>query len=214
MTWMAAVLAWVLAVPLYYVSKFVAVVPHEGGHAVVGRLLFQAVRSIRFGKDGGGGTEFAAGVPWLAALFVGVAGYLGPSLFGLVAAWLLVRGHTDATLWGSVAFLAVMLLVVRGWVGWITVPLLTVAIVLVATRVGGPTRELLAHVWAWFLLIAGVEAMLVHVSDQIYRNPEADTSRLAKLTLLPSALWALLLLAGTVAALVYGGGMLLRLHDG
>jgi hypothetical protein len=214
LTWTAALLAWAFAVPLYYVSKFAAVVPHEGGHAIAGKLLFQAVRAIRFGRDGGGGTEFVPGTPWLFNIFIGLAGYLGPSLFGLLAAWLLVRGQTDAVLWGSLAFLALMLLVVRGWVGWITVPALAVLIFLVATRVDEPMRGLFAHVWAWFLLIAGVEAMLVHVSDRIYQNPTADTSRLAGLTLLPKELWALALLVGAVAALVYGGGMLLRLTGG
>ena len=57
LTWTAAVLAWVLAVPLYFVTRFVSVVAHEGGHAIVAAALLRGVRAIRFDRSGGGVTD-------------------------------------------------------------------------------------------------------------------------------------------------------------
>src|SRR5213595_2294358 len=103
----AAFLAWLLAVPLYVVTQFVATVAHEGGHALV--------------------ATDAGEPPWLFAIFIGMAGYLGPSTFGLLAVALLIRGLNDAVLWASIGFLLLMLVVVRGPFGWFIVPALIAA---------------------------------------------------------------------------------------
>ena len=205
----AAFLAWLLAVPLYVVTQFVATVAHEGGHALVATVLFQKVRSIRLYRNAGGGTD-AGEPPWLFAIFIGMAGYLGPSTFGLLAVALLIRGLNDAVLWASIGFLLLMLVVVRGPFGWFIVPALIAAVFWVATKVPQPNRLLLTHVWVWLLLIVPVEDMLVYLRQRLYRRPTADTARMQRLTLLPSALWAVILLGGTVAALVYGGDLLLH----
>ena len=205
----AAFLAWLLAVPLYVVTQFVATVAHEGGHALVATVLFQKVRSIRLYRNAGGGTD-AGEPPWLFAIFIGMAGYLGPSTFGLLAVALLIRGLNDAVLWASIGFLLLMLVVVRGPFGWFIVPALIAAIFWVATKVPQPNRLLLTHVWVWLLLIVPVEDMLVYLRQRLYRGPTGDTARMQRLTLLPSALWAVILLGGTVAALVYGGDLLLH----
>ena len=114
-------------VPLYVVTQFVATVAHEGGHALVATVLFQKVRSIRLYRNAGGGTD-AGEPPWLFAIFIGMAGYLGPSTFGLLAVALLIRGLNDAVLWASIGFLLLMLVVVRGPFGWFIVPALMLAI--------------------------------------------------------------------------------------
>ncbi|HEU4421419.1 MAG TPA: M50 family metallopeptidase, partial [Pilimelia sp.] len=46
LAWTAAVVAWIAAVPLFFVTKFVTVIAHEGGHALVAKLLFQKLESI------------------------------------------------------------------------------------------------------------------------------------------------------------------------
>jgi hypothetical protein len=212
LTWAAALLSWVLAVPLWYVSRFVLVVAHEGGHALLAKLLFQSLRSIRFDKSGGGATEPASSVPWLFNIVIFLAGYLGPSLFGLLGAWLLVRGQTEAVLWASIGFLVVMLIAVRGLLGWLLVPGLMVVIWLVAVKVDPPLQTLYAHMWVWFLLIAAVQRMLLFIWHKQYDQGPNDSTALQGLTLVPSAIWALVFLAGTVAALAYGGAMLLRIE--
>ncbi len=210
LTWTAAVLAWVLAVPLFVVTRFVTVVAHEAGHAIVAVALLRAVHAIRFDRRSNGVTVHDRAM-WPFGILIAAAGYLGPSLFGLLAAWLLIRGETAAVLWGSIAFLAVMLLAVRGIVGLLLVPALAVVLYQVATKAEPPTQALFAHVWTWFLLISAVQRMLLFMSTANYDAPGNDTASLSSDTLLPRALWGLILLAGTIAALVWGGAMLLRL---
>jgi len=212
LTWTAAMLAWILAVPLYYVAKFLATVAHEGGHALVAKLLFRKLESITFKRDSSGRTSYASALPWLVAIPTAMAGYLGPSMFGLLAAYLLGKGATGTVLWASLAFLLVMLIAVRGVVGWVVVPVLMAAIFAITMGVHPPVQTMLTYMWVWFLLIVPVEDMLVFMRAELWKDAGSDSAKLQKLTLLPSALWGVLLLAGTIAALVYGGAMLLRLH--
>jgi hypothetical protein len=211
LAWSAALLSWVIAVPLWFVGKYFLVIAHEGGHALLFKLFFQKLTSITFDRHGGGGTTPAAAVPWLFDILATLAGYLGPSMFGLFGAWLLVRGQTVMVLWASMAFLVLMLFAVRGILGWLTVPGLLVVLYLVTMRVDPPLQTLYTHMWVWFLLIGAVQRMLHFVLDRHYENRQSDAAVLAELTWVPSAIWAFVFLVGTIGALVYGGAMLLRI---
>ncbi|HEV7961212.1 MAG TPA: M50 family metallopeptidase [Actinoplanes sp.] len=206
----AAVIAWVLAVPLYFVTRWIGAVVHEGGHAIVAMALLRGVYSIRFNRNGGGETERQP-VMWPFGILISFAGYTGPSMFGLVAAWLLLHGRTDAVLWGSMAFLVMMLLVMRGFIGWLVVPVLIFVLYEITTSVEPPRQLLLAHVWTWFMLIYAVQQMIVYIHQKHYENPKSDTGRLRGYTMLPSVFWAAVLLATTIFALGWGGAMLLGL---
>ncbi|MEU4422120.1 M50 family metallopeptidase [Actinoplanes sp. NPDC024001] len=209
--WKAALIAWALAVPLWFVTKFLVVIAHEGGHALVGVALFNRIRRITFNRQGGGGTEFVAPPSWPFVILVAFAGYAGPSLFGLLAAALLLRGEPEMVLWGSMAFLVLMLLTVRGFLGWIVIPALMVGLYQLATKAPPEMSTLGAYVWTWFLLIGAVQRMLVYLTDKTYQQGGTDTARLQSSTLVPSEIWSLLLLLATGAALVWGGSMLLRM---
>jgi len=106
-----------------------------------------------------------------------------------------------------------MLIAVRGWLGWLLVPTLMVLIYWVAMNAEPPQRLLLTYVWVWFLLITPVEMMFFFMRNRIYANPQSDSAHLRQMTLLPSVFWGVLFLAGSVAALVYGGAMLLRIES-
>lgn len=209
-TWTAALLAWILAVPLFLITRYVDTVAHEGGHALMGLLLLRTVRSIRFSRGGGGSTDVDQ-PGWPFSILIGLTGYLGSSIFGLMAAWLLIRGETMMVLWGSMAFLAIMLFAVRGVLGFLLVPTLLVVLYQVATKAEPPAQTLFAHVWTWFLLITAVQNMIIFMEQQLHRHPGSDTAFLGRQTLLPSELWGVVLLLATTAALVWGGAMLLRL---
>jgi len=211
LAWSAALLSWVIAVPLWFVTKYVLVIAHEGGHALLFKLFFRRLTSVRFDRYGGGVTTPTAKAPWLFDILITMAGYLGPSMFGLFGAWLLVRGQTTMVLWTSMAFLVLMLFAVRGILGWLTVPGLLVLLYLVTMRVDPPLQTLYAHMWVWFLLIGAVQRMLHFVLDRQYDSGSNDSAVLAGLTLVPSAIWAFVFLVGTIGALVYGGAMLLRI---
>ncbi|MFI5843518.1 M50 family metallopeptidase [Catenuloplanes sp. NPDC051500] len=210
--WAGALLAWLLAVPAYVVFGMIDTIAHEGGHALLARLLFQRVTAIRLYSDGGGVTSFGGDMPWAVDVAVKFVGYVAPSLFGLAAAGLLARGQVDVTLWASLGFLFVMLFAVRGLLGWLVVPSLMVVICYVAFAAEPPIRELFAYVWTWFLLIAAVETMLIFLRGRGYDNSGSDAGALRRLTSLSGEFWAVLMLIGTTAALVYGGVMLLRVE--
>ncbi|MEH1129491.1 M50 family metallopeptidase [Micromonospora sp. CPCC 206061] len=121
-----------------------------------------------------------------------------------------VRGQAEAVLWASLGFLVVMLIAVRGLVGWLVVPALMVVIGLAAAKVDAPLQTLYAHMWVWFLLIGAVQRMLLYVRHKHYYQDGSDTRILERRTLVANEVWVLVLLAGTIAALAYGGAMLLR----
>jgi hypothetical protein len=209
--WRAALIAWILAVPLWFLTKFVVVLAHEGGHAIVGIALLNRVRRIDFNSGGGGGTEWVKAPMWPFVILILLAGYAGPSLFGLMAAWLLRHDRPDMVIWGSMAFLVLMLFAVRGWIGWVVIPLLLVVLYQVATKAEAGVLTLIAYVWTWFLLIGAVQRMLVYIRAKHYQNKTSDTALLQRVTWLPNEVWTFVQLIGTGAALVWGGAMLLRL---
>jgi hypothetical protein len=210
MTWTAALIAWVLAVPMFFAGKYLTVLAHEGGHALLAVFVFRLVKSISINTKGGGATQPDKYV-WPFYILMAAFGYLGPSLFGLFAAWLLLHDPAETVLWGSIAFLAVMLLATRGFLGPLLIICLMVALYQIVTKAEPSTVTLVAHVWTWFLLISGVQRMLMFMRTRDYTAEGNDTELLRKGTLLPQYLWGVILLVGSIAALAYGGGMLLRL---
>jgi len=210
MTWTAALIAWVLAVPMFFAGRYLTVIAHEGGHALLAVAVFRLVKSITIKTNASGGTVPDKDV-WPFYILVGAFGYLGPSLFGLLAAWLLLHDPAETVLWGSIAFLAVMLLATRGFFGPLLIICLMVVLYQIVTKAEPAMVALVAHVWTWFLLISGVQRMLIFMRNGSYNDKGNDTERLAQGTLLPRYLWGVILLVGSIAALVYGGGMLLRL---
>lgn len=207
--WEAAVIAWVLAVPLWFVTKFGNVVAHEGGHALMAKLLFRKIEHVKLLGDGGGETKLASVGPWLFDILITMAGYLGPSAFGLLGAWMLSDGDIKTVMWSSLVFLALMMLAVKGLVGWIVTPLLMIGIYLMATELKPPGQTLAVYVWVWFLLIVSVQQMYLHLTEKHYKHPGNDTSWLRRRTFVPSGLWSFLLFVASVVALLYGGAMLL-----
>jgi hypothetical protein len=212
MTWTAALLAWVLAVPMWFAGKYLTVLAHEGGHAFVAVALFRRVLSIDIYKTSEGLTRSEKAI-WPFGILVVAFGYLGPSLFGLFAAWLLLHAPPATVLWGSIAFLAVMLLATRGFLGPLLIICLMVALYQIVTKAEPSTVALAAHVWTWFLLISAVQRMLMFMRRGDYGADGGDARALRDATLLPAYLWGGILLLGTIAALTYGGAMLLRLTD-
>jgi hypothetical protein len=212
LTWTAALIAWVLAVPMFFAGKYLTVLAHEGGHAFLGLALFRGISGITIKSNGGGETRHEPAI-WPVLLLILTFGYLGPSLFGLFAAWLLLHDPAATVLWGSIAFLAVMLLATEGFLGPVLIISLMVALFQVVTRAEPSMIALVAHVWTWFLLISGVQRLFLLMSRKDYTSPRNDTMKLGQMTLVGGAFWGALLLVAAIAALAYGGALLLRLTE-
>jgi hypothetical protein len=207
--WTAALVAWVAAVPLWRFTTHAITIAHEGGHALFGWLFGRAIRYVKITGGGGGETGFAGG-GWLAIVVSFVAGYLGPSIFGLAGAWMLVNGFEPrAVLLLTLAFMVILLLMVRNVFGLVAVPLTGALIWVVAMRAGPQVQLVFAYVWVWFLLMGGTRQI-----PELYRHwskgGEPDTRVLAQQTGLSSAFWVAFFWLLSLAALVYGGVLLLR----
>jgi Peptidase M50B-like len=183
-------------------TQHVNTMAHEGAHAAMGSAMGRRVTGVTLRGNGEGRTILApsSGGGFVAA---GIAGYLGPSAFGLGAAKLIQVGHIVAVLWLTLALLAMLAVAVRrSGFGILVVTLVGVLLYLVAryAPVGGQVA--LAYGIAWFLLLSGIQVVLAHG-----RNA-GDAIALRAMTRLPRGLWVGLWLAGSAAALVIGAGLL------
>jgi peptidase M50B-like protein len=216
MAWTTGVVAFVAAVPLWKYTTHAITIAHEGGHAMFGSLAGLLVKRVRIDRGGVGSTGFRKEIKDLGVvetLMAGLFGYLGPSVFGLAGAWMLVHGIAPrSVLLMTLALMAVLLVMVRNIFGLFVVPVTGALIWAVAMRSNEQVQLVFAYIWVWFLLMGGARQI-----PELYSNwttgTEPDTGALAGKTGLSSAFFVALFWLGSMAALVYGGVLLLR-HQG
>lgn len=196
----AGAIAAVLVLGLWSITGHIITIAHEGAHAAVAVLLGGKVTEVRLHRDRTGSTTSGRA---LLVLPVAAAGYLGPSVFGLLGSGLIVHGRPDLVLWTSLALLFLLLLTTANWFGRLVV-ITTGALLLATLYQGSPgLRLLVACAWVWVLLIGG----LLHVWR--HRRGGVDFMIMHSITgVVPAFLWAGLALVATAAALVLGGAWL------
>jgi hypothetical protein len=189
---------------------------HEGGHAFFGSASGAKVTGVTISRSGSGLTE-VAGVGPLGRFFTTLAGYLGPSMFGLAGAFLLVHGHTVAVLWLSLGFLAILLVQIRNVFGALVVVATGGLLYLVVRHTAGTVQASLAFAWIWILLIGGFVDVIGLAKlrrrgrESGRKDTSSDAYALRKLTFLPASLWVGLFWLLSLMALIYGAGVLLGL---
>jgi hypothetical protein len=211
LAWTSAVVAWVAAVPLWRFTQHTITVAHEGGHAMFGVLFGQKITGVRVTGHGGGVTNFAKALPWFADLVISLAGYLGPSALGLGGVFMLQRGHAEGVLWASIGLLAVLLLMIRNPLGFITVIGTGVVLYWVARRWADSAQLAFTYFWVWFLLIGGVRTITNLFWATFRQERGSDAAALESLTFLPDVFWLAVFWLGTMAALVVGGVTMLHI---
>ena len=208
----AAVAALVLIIPhgLWRISRNVVTIAHESGHAAAAVLSGRRLTGIRLHSDTSGVTV-SRGKPYGPGMVVtGAAGYITPSLLGLLGAALLTAGHITALLWFAVVGLAALLLMIRNVYGVVSV-LVTGGIAFVVSWFGTPGVQAgCAYLFTWFLLVGGVRPV---VELQRLRRrgqaPTSDADQLARLTRIHPLFWVALFGFVGVACLLLGGRWLL-----
>jgi hypothetical protein len=139
-----------------------------------------------------------------------LAGYPGPALLGLGAAWLLREQHALAVLWLAVLLLALLLLQIRNFFGLWVVLLAGAGVLVVSWWGSGVVQSSVAYAGAWFLLLAAPRPVLEMQSHRRRRRSRSsDADLLASLTPLPALVWVGLLLVMSLAALLLGSAWLL-----
>jgi hypothetical protein len=195
------VVAVVVLVPLLWgaVSHF-STMTHEGAHALLAVILGLTVTEVILDRNANGKTSVVA--DGLRAVLVVVIGYLGPSLFGLGAAKIIALGYPVTVLWLVVLLLVLVLFLLGRSFGMFSVPIAIGLCYLILRYTHTGTEVVAAYAVTWLLLLSGVR----HAIGDGIRAADADALR--GLTHLPRILWVLLWLAGTGAALLVGGKLL------
>jgi len=193
----AAFLRW-----LWPVTQHITTMAHEGAHATMGSAIGREVKGITFKSNGFGATN-VPGKGALGTMSTAIAGYLGPSVFGVGAAEMIKAGYIVAVLWIGVAGLFAILTVLRRSFGIVSVIVALVLLFMVAGFASVHVQVVTAYVLAWFLLVSGVQMI------RIDGKGASDAKKLQGLTKIPGGFWSGFWLAGSVVALVFGAIQLL-----
>jgi Peptidase M50B-like len=187
---------------IWRLARHISVIAHEGAHVVAGWGAGYKVTGVKLNRDATGATA-TQGPGGFGSVIILFAGYLGPSLCGLAAAFLIARDQIAIALGLALVGLAIMLILIRNFFGVISVVLNGVLIFLVL-RYGSPAFQAVAAcALSWFLLFAGVRWVLMH------RTGAVDAKLLTQATRIPRFVWVILWLVITVAALWIGGHLLI-----
>ena len=191
-------------------ARAVVTIAHEGAHGLAALASGRRLAGIRLHSDTSGLTLSRGRRTGPGMVVTAAAGYVGPALLGLGAAYLLHRGHAVGLLWLTVVLLALLLLQIRNLYGLVSVLLAGGAVFAVSRWGSGPVQSAFAYAEAWFLLLAAPRPVLELQRERRRRRArDSDADQLARLTHLPAIAWVAFFLLATLAALLIGARWLL-----
>lgn len=194
----------------WHLSRHVVTIAHEGAHGVAALLTGRRLVGIRLHSDTSGLTLSRGRSRGPGMALTAFAGYPGPALLGLAAAWLLHEGHALGVLWLALVLLALLLLQIRNFFGLWVVLLAGTGVLVVSWWGSAVVQSSVAYVGTWFLLLAAPRPVLeMQAHRRRRRTRTSDADLLASLTRLPALLWVGVFLALTMAVLVLGSAWLL-----
>jgi hypothetical protein len=202
-----------LAVPtLWHLTRHVLTIVHEGAHATVAVLTGRRLTGIRLHSDTSGLTLSVGRPRGPGMIAMAFAGYTGPTVLGLAAAWVLGRGYAVGLLWLLVVALGLLLVQVRNWYGLWTVLVSLVLLVGVTWWAAPVWQSAFAYGLTWFLLLGAPRAVLELQSSRrrARGGRTSDADILASLTHLPGLVWVGVFLVVTVGALALATLLLVR----
>jgi hypothetical protein len=191
-------------------TRNVITIVHEAGHAVAALLTGRRLTGIRLHSDTSGLTLSVGKPDGAGMVLTTAAGYLSPSLLGLVGVAVLAAGLVTVSLWVTVGLLLLMLFGVRNGYGALSIVVTGAAVGLVAWYASADTQAAFAHAAVWFLLFGGVRPVFeLRRQRRRGRAWNSDADQLGQLTALPAGAWVGLFGLGALAALAGGGWLLL-----
>jgi peptidase M50B-like protein len=176
--------------------RYFTTMAHEGSHVVVRSLQGFKITGVDLKmKDANGETRSDPIRPSVPSSLVG---YVGPSAFGLLAAWLISIGHSVAVLWLALAMLFLLLANVRNPFG-IAVVVIAGYVIYIFARYGTVRHETLAaYGIAWLLLLSGIRDVAAHWAGAV------DAHNLQAQTQIMSVVFARIWMVGALFALFLG----------
>ena len=207
---MAALLA-VAVDGLWRWTRNLVTIVHEAGHALTAVLTGRRLTGIRLHSDTSGLTLSTGRPSGPGMVATAAAGYLAPSLAGLVGVVLLAFDQVTVMLWAATGLLLVMLVMVRNTYGALSLVLTGAVVVAVSLLAGADVQAGFAYAVTWFLLLAGVRPVgeLWRERRRWRGRARTDADQLARLTRVPGGVWVGFFGLATLAALAAGGWVLL-----
>lgn len=191
-------------------TRHLVTIAHEGSHGLAALAGGRRLSGIRVHSDTSGLTVSRGRNSGPGMVVTAAAGYVGPSLIGLGASYLVGIGHAVGVLWLAVLLLVLLLLQIRNFFGLYAVLLVGAATFVISWWGSGSLQAVVACTGTWFLLLAAPRTVLEMQSHRWRsgsRTTDADV--LARLTGLPGLVWVGFFVAATVSALVLGGSWLI-----
>ncbi|WP_405057467.1 M50 family metallopeptidase [Kribbella sp. NBC_01505] len=176
--------------PLWRFTRQVVTIAHEGAHGLIAALVGRKLSGIQLHSDTSGVTVSRGKPTGAGMIAVLLAGYPGPALFGLAAAFTLSRGYAVALLWGLLLALVILLLQIRNLYGLWSV-LVFGAVVFGVTWWGSTAvQSAFAHLLTWFLLLAAPRTVIeLQRSRRGGQGRSSDADQLRRLTGVPAVMW-------------------------
>lgn len=201
-----------LAVPTaWHLSRHVLTIVHESAHALVAVLSGRRLSGIRVHSDTSGLTVSVGKPRGPGMVATAFAGYVGPSVLGLAAAWVLGQGYAVGLLWGLVVALTLLVVRVRNWYGLWAVLVTGVLLVGVTWWGSSAVQVAVAYVVTWYLLLGAPRAVLEMQAQRrgTRGRGTSDADMLGRLTPLPAGFWVAVFLLVCGGVLVLGGAWIL-----
>ena len=207
----AVVAMLLVGVPgLWRRARHLVTIAHEAAHGLVAAASGRRLSGIRLHADTSGLTLSRGRASGPGMFFTAAAGYVGPALFGLGAAYLLRVGHSVGLLWALLVLLVLVLILIRNWFGLWLVLAATVVVFAVSWWGSALLQSCFAYAGAWFLLLAAPRPVVELQSARRRGSaPNSDADTLARLSGVPGLVWVGVFLVVTVGALALGGHWLL-----
>jgi hypothetical protein len=191
-------------------SRNVVTIVHEAGHAIVALATGRRLTGIRLHSDTSGLTLSVGRPAGPGMVLTTAAGYLSPSVVGLVGAAVLTLEQVTIMLWVATAVLLGMLVMVRNAYGIFTLVVTGAVLVAVSLYTGPAVQAAFGHAATWFLLLGGVRPVSeLWRERRRLRAPSTDADQLARLTGVPGGFWVAVFALLTSAALAAGAWLLL-----
>jgi hypothetical protein len=189
-------------------ARNLVTIVHEGGHAVTAVLTGRRLTGIRLHSDTSGLTLSVGRPSGPGMVVTAAAGYLAPSLVGLVGVVLLAFNQVTVMLWAAAVVLLAMLIMVRNAYGVLSLLLTGAVVVAVSLLAPADVQAGFGYAVTWFLLLAAVRPVWELVRER-RRTRRTDADQLAHLTRVPGGAWVAFFGLCTLAALGLGGRLLL-----
>lgn len=203
-------LAVVLFRPTWRLTRHVITIAHEAAHGFAALLTGRKLEGIRLHSDTSGVTVSRGRARGFGMVITAFAGYVGPGVIGLGAAWLLREGYAVGLLWLIVLLLALLLVQIRNLFGLWSVLASGAVLVVVSWWLPPEAQMGTAYAVTWFLLFGAVRPVFeLQMQRARGRAPSSDADQLAGLTGVPGLLWVGVFLLVTGGSVVLGGGWIL-----